>query len=338
MIRPPSLSISAPLPRLISSLTAGFSLVTNHIGIILFPLAIDLLLWFGPRLRLNNLLRPLADNWLAEFTQSNAANLGQSISVAQQNIHILLEQTNLLSLLSGFPVGVPSLVAGSGFMDTPIGQPLILEAATPATAIIFAVLILLVGIILGSLFFNTLSRLSAKDPQPFSLPVVLHQTVHAITLFGILFAAVILLAVPLIFMASIFVMIAPAAAQFSLTLAFFVAFWFALPFYFCAQGIFVFGQTAVNSLVTSRKLVRMFLPGVSLFILVTALLTYGLNLLWLSAPASSWMSLIGIIGHAFISSGIMAATFIYYRVGIHWLQEYMQKISSLQSRPVPPIP
>ncbi|HZU87123.1 MAG TPA: hypothetical protein VFF78_06545, partial [Anaerolineaceae bacterium] len=129
----------------------------------------------------------------------------------------------------------------------------------------------------------------------------------------------------------------PSAAQISLTLAFFVGFWLILPLYFCAHGIFIYQQTAIGSIVTSRRVVRAFLPGVTLFIMANLFLTYGLNLLWLSAPANSWMSFVGIAGHAFISSSLLAASFIYYRLGIQWLQEYMQKVANLQSRPIPPI-
>lgn len=46
-------------PRLIASFASGFNTVANNIHLLLLPLALDLLLWFGPHLRLKNLLMPL---------------------------------------------------------------------------------------------------------------------------------------------------------------------------------------------------------------------------------------------------------------------------------------
>lgn len=334
MMPSPAPTINAPAPRLVSSLAAGFNLVANHIAIILFPIALDLLLWFGPRLRISEMFRPFINDTFTNLIQNNAAGMAQSLTVAQNNIQGLLEQTNLFGSLSGFPIGIPSLISNSGFMETPLGSPTIFEISGPESAIFAWLAIVLVGIVLGSLYFNSVSRLGAKESQPFSLPVAARQIGQAIILVAILFGALIIIAIPLFLVASVFVTIAPSAAQISLTLAFFVAFWLVLPLYFCAHGIYVFQQSALNSIVTSRRVVRAFLPGVSLFILANILLTYSLNILWLSAPAKSWLSLVGIAGHAFVSSGILAASFVYYRLGIRWLQEYMQKITNMQSRPI----
>jgi hypothetical protein len=330
-------NITAPPPRLISSLTAGFNLVANHIAVILFPILLDLLLWFAPRLRVNELLTPVLNSWLQDLALNNPPDLIQSVNVAQQNLQQVLNQSNLFYSLSGFPIGIPSLITSSGFMENPGGFPVIYEATSAVVAILGWIILSLVGIVLGSLYFGSISRLSAKEPQPFSLHTTAHQASQSILLVICLFVIVIALAVPLFFLASVLVMIAPSLAQFSLTLVFIIVFWLAVPLYFCGHGIFVFQQTALNSFVTSRRLVRAFMPAVTLFILVNIFLTYGLNLLWLSAPANSWMCLVGIAGHAFISSGLLAASFVFYRLGIQWLQEYMKAVAGLQSHPTPPV-
>ena len=39
-------------PSLLKTIVAGFDNITNHIALILFPIGLDLLIWFTPRLRL----------------------------------------------------------------------------------------------------------------------------------------------------------------------------------------------------------------------------------------------------------------------------------------------
>ena len=42
-----------PPPGIISSLKTGFDITTSHISIILFPVLLDVFLWFGPHLRVD---------------------------------------------------------------------------------------------------------------------------------------------------------------------------------------------------------------------------------------------------------------------------------------------
>jgi hypothetical protein len=43
------------------------------------------------------------------------------------------------------------------------------------------------------------------------------------------------------------------------------------------------------------------------------------------------MALIGVIGHAFVTSGLLAATFVYYRDASRWIQRVEQQIKFLSS-------
>ncbi len=46
-------------PRLFPSLKAGFDAVASHLGLILFPIALDVLLWFGQHLSIKSWLAPV---------------------------------------------------------------------------------------------------------------------------------------------------------------------------------------------------------------------------------------------------------------------------------------
>jgi hypothetical protein len=101
-----------------------------------------------------------------------------------------------------------------------------------------------------------------------------------------------------------------------------------LPLIFSAHGIFMFNFNTVISITTSVRLVRFFLPGTGIFLVTTFLLSEGMNVLWRMSPADSWMTLVGIAGHAFIVSALLAASFIYYGSGMRWMHDMMQRVAA----------
>jgi hypothetical protein len=55
-------------------------------------------------------------------------------------------------------------------------------------------------------------------------------------------------------------------------------------------------------------------------------MSYGLNFLWNIPPSGSWMTLVGIAGHAFVTTALLAASFVYYRDMQVWLQTVFEKL------------
>jgi hypothetical protein len=63
-----------------------------------------------------------------------------------------------------------------------------------------------------------------------------------------------------------------------------------------------------------------------LFVLTVFLIGVGLNFLW-SIPASdSWLALVGILGHAFITTALLASSFVYYHDMTVWLQTVLERM------------
>ena len=46
-------------PRLVPTIVKGFDMVASHVHLILLPILLDLFLWLGPKLRIDQLLAPL---------------------------------------------------------------------------------------------------------------------------------------------------------------------------------------------------------------------------------------------------------------------------------------
>ena len=64
----------------------------------------------------------------------------------------------------------------------------------------------------------------------------------------------------------------------------------------------------------------------ALIMVTVFLLTFGLNFLWSIPSEDSWMMLLGIFGQSFVSTALLAASFVYYRDMSVWLQNAIEKL------------
>jgi hypothetical protein len=128
-------------------------------------------------------------------------------------------------------------------------------------------------------------------------------------------------------------LLSPPLASGVLLLALFFSVWLIVPLFFTQHGILVRKQNAFYSIFTSLRMARFTLPTSALFVLSVLLLTIGLNSLWMVPTGDSWMLLVGIAGHAFITTALLAASFVYYRDMNAWLQTILEK---LQQKPTFP--
>lgn len=319
-------------PRLIPSISAGFNAVASHIYLILPPLALDLLLWLGPHLQLNNLVRPNVEQAFTMMTRFVSA---EQAAVLQQSQGILLEffeRFNLLSALSTLPVGLPSLMAVLSPAESPVaGLPPVAEIGSSGIAIALLAGCILVGLILGSLYFGAISRATAKEPGKFNTPEAVNQVGQAIFYTFTLFVLIMMLILPTMIISSLFTLISPFLGQMAIVGAGLLLVWMMVPLLFAPFGIYAYRQNTVNAIMTTTQLVRKFLPGAGWFIIVAVLLGFGLDLLWTQPAANSWLMLVGLAGHAFIYTAIIAAGFSYYRSGIIWMERNLRKAALQQT-------
>jgi len=311
-------------PKLTSTIAAGFNAITNHIWLILLPVALDLLLWFGPHLQVKSLLQPLIEQTPLAFNELNSPQFEQAMSAGQQAWQILADRINLLMFLRTFPIGLFSLMFGHAPIQNPLGTPVMIEVTSPTQVVFLWLLLSLIGILIGSVFFASVSKAALKSKETLSFGVVGWYTLQALLLTVMLIVLVIGISLPVSCIISLLALISPSIAQIILLIGGTLMVWFLAPFIFAPHGIFTFHYNIWHSIQTSIRLVRYTLPATGLFIISAFILNPGLDLLWGAAPENSWMSLVGIFGHAFISTSLLAASFIYYRDVLQWLQEMMQ--------------
>ena len=317
-----------PPPGVVGSLRAGFDAIASNLTVIIVPLALDLLLWLGPRLNVGRLLKSLMDDFTlyARYSGFPSADL----KTLQENSATILEQLqqyNLFSALRTFPIGVFSLMSGKRPHQTPLGAPSVIQVDSLLTMLGWLVLLTLVGWVLGGLFFRWVSLVVIEPSQTTDIHFG-SSILQTILISVMYFIFAIMLGAPLLVVFALLVAASPLVAQGVLLILGLLSMWLVVPIFFSSHGIFMRRQNAVSSIYTSLRLARFTMPTSSLFVLSVLVIAYGLNFLWNIPSSDSWMALVGILGHAFVTTSLLAASFIYYHDMQAWLQTVFEKLKA----------
>lgn len=311
-----------PPPGIISSIKAGFDAIAARITAIFLPLALNLLLWLGPRLRMEKMFKSMEGDMVLFWQASRipAEDIQTMLDVYEK----MTQSINLFGLVRTLPIGISSLFAVSqGPSVTPLGGPAVwqVDVLTFPLWIMFLVFIGWVG---GAFYFRDVAwaALAEKITSVRAFQAVV-QTVLISILCNMILIAV---SVPVI-------LILIVAAQFSALLAnllvLFIALgsvWVIVPMFFWAHGVFLDRQNVLTSMMSSLQLTRFTLPTSSLFVLTIFLLSYGLNFLWRIPAQDSWATLLGIFGHSFVTTALLAGSFIYYHNMSAWVKAVLEKL------------
>jgi hypothetical protein len=210
---------------------------------------------------------------------------------------------------------------------TPLGSPLVYHVDSLLTLLGWIVLLTLVGWMSGGLFFRwvSLTTMESSHPVEFRLGRSIVQTILLSILFIIL---AVVIGTPVIIMLALVVTASPLLAQGLLLVLALLSMWLIVPAFFTPHGIFMRQQNVLSSIFASFKMARFTLPTSSLFVLSVLLIAYGLNFLWNIPSSDSWMAFIGIAGHAFITTSLLAASFIFYRDMQEWLKTVLEKLKT----------
>lgn len=333
-----------PPPGVISSIKAGFDAISTHISVIILPLLLDLFLWLGPRLRMDSLFNSMKADMISIWRAGGIPTA--DIQPVIQWYETTLPDTNLFSLICTIPVGISSLFNSHilillfpGFSNpfltrpatqTPWGYPPVLQV-TVWNIFAWMFLLIVIGWIFGGLYFRNIAWLASasENDRPVRTSRAIVQTVLISIFWGIF---CMMIAIPILFVLRLLLQINPLIAQLAALFLSLISMWMIVPLFFSPHGVFLKKQNFFTSILSSIQMARFTLPTSSMFILTIFLLSVGLNFLWSIPPEDSWMTLVGIFGHAFVSTALLAGSFIYYRDMNAWLQNVIDRIRSNISR------
>ena len=315
-----------PPPGAIGALVGGFNAITGNIAVILIPILFDSFLWLGPRLASAVFFAPMREILPQIQAQLPA---GQ----AQPLVDFFTEFSNgfnLFSVLRTFPLGVFSLMSANLSLTSPLGLRPAYEI--PNLLIFLGLMLCLTvgGWLTGGLYFQTVARAALGREKAAALPWAFLQSLILAAFWSFLFLLANLPLVIFFFLLSLLNSLLVSVVLFMLMLP---LTWLAMGIFFSFHGIFASRQNLFISVRNSARLLRYGLPPLGWFSMLALVISQGLNLLWKIPPVNSWMAGVGIIGHAFVSTSLLAASFIYYRdlnawieSALHWLKS--QKTTS----------
>ena len=323
-----------PPPGVFGSLKAGFDVVSNRVVLILLPLGLDLLLWLGPRLSVDGLLAPYFKLVLEQARRGVADGDLERFIQYQSLIMERLKDFNLLSLLSKvqiFPIGISSLSAQTLPVENPFGVSNVVIVSS--IWVLFGMIFVLISFswIGGGVYFRQVAEsILGEENAGISYINAVFQT---LLLSVIWMVGLVIILVPLTLVLGVFTLISPLLANIALLVIMFFSFWLVVPLFFTPHGIFVRRQNAFYSIYSSLRMIRFSLPTSGIFVLSAFLLSRGLNVLWSAPKPDSWLTLVGFTGHAFITTVLLAASFIYYRDMTDWLKNVYERFQQLGRRP-----
>ncbi len=283
------------------------------------PLGLDLLLWLGPKLSMDRLVQPA----LRELA-TVAASSGTQADTVQSWMDIykqFFSEFNVLVILRTFPIGVFSLMSGRLPTQTPLGNPAVLQIDSAGVLLGLMVLLTVAGWLLGGIYFHWVATLVIGEAPAAGRSLV--QTLLYSTICAILTWAI---GVPLLFVMGVLFSINTLVGEGALLLLGFLSLWLIVPIFFSPHGIFIRKQNALASFVGGFQMTRFTLPVTSLFVLTIVLIGIGLNVLWSVPAVDSWLALVGFMGHAFITTALLASSFVYYHDMTGWLQTVLARL------------
>jgi len=313
-----------PPPGIISSIKAGFDAIAARITVILLPLLLDLFLWLGPRLRMDALFDSIRPDVTTIWRTGGvpATQIAQMMEWYEKTIPAV----NLFWLLRTLPIGISSLLLPQEISRTPLGEPSILQV-NAWNLLVWMFLLTLAGWIGGGLYFRSVAWLATATEN--TRPVrISHAILQTVLLSILCFIISMMIVVPLVVMLTVLLQLSEFLANIALLVLSLVSMWVIVPLFFWPHGVFLKRQNFVTSIISSVQMARFTLPTSSMFILTIFLLSVGLNYLWSIPAEDSWMTLIGIFGHAFVSTALLAGSFIYYRDMNAWLQNVIERLKS----------
>ena len=235
----------------------------------------------------------------------------------------MLEQFNLFAVLRTFPVGVSSLLSSNLTVSNPLGAQSVIEVGSEVGLIGWLFLLTFIGWALGGLYFNWVSVVSGGREAGFGSGRAVMQTL----LFSLIVTvAMFMVGLPALMVLTILGMIGPGILQVAMFMLALLSAWVIVPIFFAPHGMYLRGQNAFYSIYASLRMARFTLPTSSMFVLAVFIVSQGLNYLWAVPADNSWMKLVGIAGHAFVTTALLAASFIYYRDLNAWLEIVFERL------------
>jgi hypothetical protein len=327
VLRPPAKPIGV-----VAAFVTGFERIAEQPILVLPPLLLDLFLWLGPRLSLSALFRQAA----ATTAALSAADptLQQQAVPLTDTLEVLADRFNLFSALNSLPVGIPSLMAGRLPLENALGRVTRLELQDPLAILGVWLLLTTLGLGMGALYHVGLARRVAPSGN---LAPPVNAWLGFILLAVVVYIGGFLWATATFLAAAVVAVILPLFSAGVVLIGLSLLFWVGTYLAFTPHGIIRYRLGVIQAMLESATVVRWNTLSALGFIGLAIGVSWLTNLVWNLPRSGSWFSILGLLGHAFVSAVVIVGSYAFYQARHEWLTAVrsalaMQSAEAAQSK------
>jgi hypothetical protein len=305
---------SSSLPGLGETLKLGFEFTSRRMWLLVLPIVVDVFFWLGPRLSLGNLAQEWITWWQAQLDVLGSAETAALVQpeLFDQVVDITT-QFNLMSQLSVPFLGIPTLMGGIVPEKTPI-MPQVTQIATASSLLNILLVISIAGLIVSGIYFGLIAYAVRGDGDRHRFGRKLpKQTARLIGLAIALLLLIMILYIPVTLVSAVLALLSPALLSAAVLVTIVAIFWLLLFLGFTLPGLFIDDLPILKSVRNSVRFVRFHMNTALPLLILIYIINSVMSLVWLSADNGSWLTFVSIFGHAFVSTALVVATFIFYR-------------------------
>jgi hypothetical protein len=326
----------APPIGVIESLTTGFETVAGRLTLILIPLILDLVLWAGPRISYEPALKSLSQ---MEGENSQNSNIWQQLLFPlfpEEYFHPMTSEQYMPVL------AVPSVMAIRDARELPFAAtPPVIPVSSISGLVIAGLIALQVGVLTLIPYWGFIGHAVLTEPVKFgrmvkqvlsvSAQVLVFEIVVGAVTCMVLFASLMALsamwlvgregAYPLVWILVIILL------SICLTVNLLLC--------FTLHSMILNRRNILAAMWDSMRVVQWNMPSTLGLQMLTIMIYFGMQVIWRMADPGSWAALIAIVGNAFISTGLAAASFVFFKDRYRYWSEFRQQlIAELERRRV----
>ena len=297
-------------PSVFKALASGFKDMATHAYLIVIPIILDLALLLGPRLTIEKFLTPLIK--MIQLPPSVPADLADTVQASVKSLMEVAKQYSLTAWLRTIPFGTPSLMAARISTQNPLGAARIISVDSIGLLVLSGILFTVLGLLITSLYY-TWNALIVYPQESAIRSGFMKKTSNLLLIPLIALVAALVLLLPIALILGISSAINPFLGSVVYFIALLVLINLLFPLLFTPHAIILENKGLVEAAKESIFVFKKSGIFSSFFVVIMIFATYISDRLWQTPPDNSWMILIGIFGHAVISTALVLASFYFFK-------------------------
>jgi len=297
-------------PSVMKALANGFKDMATHAYLILVPIVLDLGLLLGPRLTIEKFLSPLIK--MIQLPAGLSADLVETVQSSLKALSDVANKYSLTAWLRTIPFGTPSLMAGRISTENPLGPAQIIPINNFGTLVSLFVIFTFIWLFITSLYY-TWNAITVYPKERDIRSNLMRKTSTLLLIPLIALLAILILILPIALILGISTAINPLLGSIVYFIALLVLINLLFPLLFTPHAIILENKNLLEAAKESIFIFKKSGVFASFFVVIVIFATYISDRLWQNPPDGSWMILVGIFGHAVVSTTLILASFYFFK-------------------------